>query len=122
MTSNAPDTFPKLLLEHAWPDRTTRKPRKRLRNLAELDLGASRRRGRGAARGLSAMGFIRGDKLAIIGDNRPRLYWAIAATQALGGCRSRSIRTRSPRRWPSSSITPRCVSRFAEDQNRSTSW
>jgi long-chain acyl-CoA synthetase len=35
--------------------------------------------------GLSAMGFHRGDKLAIIGDNRPRLYWAIAATQALGG-------------------------------------
>src|ERR1700739_2638076 len=31
------------------------------------------------------MGFERGDKLAIIGDNRPRLYWAIAATQALGG-------------------------------------
>ena len=31
------------------------------------------------------MGFRRGDKLAIIGDNRPRLYWAIAATQALGG-------------------------------------
>src|SRR5439155_792729 len=31
------------------------------------------------------LGFRRGDKLAIIGDNRPRLYWAIAATQALGG-------------------------------------
>ena len=35
--------------------------------------------------GLAALGFRRGDKLAIIGDNRPRLYWAIAATQALGG-------------------------------------
>ena len=35
--------------------------------------------------GLAASGFRRGDKLAIIGDNRPRLYWAIAATQALGG-------------------------------------
>ncbi len=35
--------------------------------------------------GLAAIGFRRGDKLAIIGDNRPRLYWAIAAAQALGG-------------------------------------
>jgi long-chain acyl-CoA synthetase len=37
------------------------------------------------AGGLAALGFTRGDKLAIIGDNRPRLYWAIAAAQALGG-------------------------------------
>src|SRR5204862_6726316 len=35
--------------------------------------------------GLKALGFARGDRLAIVGDNRPRLYWAIAATQALGG-------------------------------------
>ena len=35
--------------------------------------------------GLAALGFRRGDKLAIIGDNRPRLYWAMAAAQALGG-------------------------------------
>ena len=35
------------------------------------------------AGGLLAMGFRRGDRLAIIGDNRPRLYWAIAATQAI---------------------------------------
>ncbi|WP_341913555.1 AMP-binding protein [Ferrovibrio terrae] len=35
--------------------------------------------------GLAAMGFRRGDKLTIIGDNRPELYWAMAATQALGG-------------------------------------
>jgi len=37
------------------------------------------------AGGLAALGFARGDKLAIIGDNRPRLYWAIAAAQTLGG-------------------------------------
>jgi long-chain acyl-CoA synthetase len=37
------------------------------------------------AGGLASLGFARGDKLAIIGDNRPRLYWAIAAAQALGG-------------------------------------
>jgi long-chain acyl-CoA synthetase len=37
------------------------------------------------ARGLAAQGFGRGDKLAVIGDNRPRLYWAQIAAQALGG-------------------------------------
>jgi long-chain acyl-CoA synthetase len=37
------------------------------------------------ALGLAALGFQRGDKLAIIGDNRPRLYWALTAAQCLGG-------------------------------------
>jgi len=40
---------------------------------------------RALAGGLHAMGLRRGAKLAVIGDNRPRLYWTIAATQALGG-------------------------------------
>ena len=31
------------------------------------------------------MGFQRGDKLIIVGDNRPRLYWAMTAAQAVGG-------------------------------------
>ena len=35
--------------------------------------------------GLAALGFERGDKLAILGSNRPRLYGAMCATQALGG-------------------------------------
>lgn len=37
------------------------------------------------ALGLSACGFGRGDKLSVIGDNRPRLYWAQLAAQCLGG-------------------------------------
>ncbi|MGH7309741.1 MAG: AMP-binding protein, partial [Candidatus Rokuibacteriota bacterium] len=37
------------------------------------------------ALGLASLGFARGDKAAIIGDNRPQLYWAVTATQALGG-------------------------------------
>ena len=40
---------------------------------------------RAFACGLAALGFTRGDKLAIIGDNRPQLYWAMIAAQALGG-------------------------------------
>jgi long-chain acyl-CoA synthetase len=39
----------------------------------------------GLACGLAALGFERGDKLAILGRNRPRLYGAMCATQALGG-------------------------------------
>ena len=86
MTLSKPDTFPKLLLENARmrPDRSANR---------EKDYGIWQtwtwaqvaNEVEALACGLSAMGFRRGDKLAIIGDNRPRLYWAIAATQALGG-------------------------------------
>ena len=41
--------------------------------------------GRLIALGLASLGFRRGDKVAIIGDNRPQLYWAVLGTQALGG-------------------------------------
>ncbi|MBI2207478.1 MAG: AMP-binding protein [Candidatus Rokubacteria bacterium] len=37
------------------------------------------------ALGLAALGFARGDKTAIVGDNRPQLYFSVLATQALGG-------------------------------------
>jgi long-chain acyl-CoA synthetase len=36
------------------------------------------------AHGLADLGLKRGDKIAIIGDNRPRLYWSIVAAQSLG--------------------------------------
>ena len=35
--------------------------------------------------GLATLGFQAGDRLAVIGDNRPQLYWAELAAQALGG-------------------------------------
>lgn len=37
------------------------------------------------AAGLAAHGFTHGDRLAVIGDNRPRLYAAMLAAQSLGG-------------------------------------
>ena len=40
---------------------------------------------RALACGLAAIGFQRGMNLAIIGDNRPRLYWSMLAAQCLGG-------------------------------------
>jgi long-chain acyl-CoA synthetase len=84
--SGAPDTFPKLLLEHARlrPDQPANREKDygiwQSWSWAEVAAEVE-----ALACGLSALGFERGDKLAIIGDNRPRLYWAIAATQALGG-------------------------------------
>ena len=37
------------------------------------------------ALGLASLGFARGARLSVIGDNRPRLYWAQVAAQCLGG-------------------------------------
>ena len=80
------DTFPRLLLHHA----ATRADRPATR---EKDLGIWQTwtwsqvadEVRALACGLAALGFKRGMNLAIIGDNRPRLYWTMAAVQALGG-------------------------------------
>jgi long-chain acyl-CoA synthetase len=37
------------------------------------------------AAGLATLGFRRGDRLVVVGDNRPRLYWSMCAVQSLGG-------------------------------------
>jgi long-chain acyl-CoA synthetase len=81
----APDTFPRLLIEHAQ----TRGDRPAIR---EKDLGIWQTWSwkqvldevRSLAAGLHTLGLRRGDTLAIIGDNRPRLYWAMDAAQAIG--------------------------------------
>lgn len=39
---------------------------------------------RGLAAGLQKLGLKRGDKIAIVGGNRPKLYWSIMAAQILG--------------------------------------
>ncbi|MBA3507100.1 MAG: AMP-binding protein, partial [Betaproteobacteria bacterium] len=80
------DTFPRLLLHHA-------KVRPNHPATREKDLGIWQTwtwsqvaaEVRALACGLAAQGFERGMHLAIIGDNRPRLYWAMAAAQAMGG-------------------------------------
>ena len=40
---------------------------------------------RALAMGLIALGFAKDDKLAILSDNRPQVYWMMAAVQALQG-------------------------------------
>jgi long-chain acyl-CoA synthetase len=85
-TGSAFDTFPKLLLRNAQ----VRGNRPAMR---EKDYGIWQTwtwaqvaaEVRTLACGLAALGFKRGDKLAIIGDNRPQLYWAMIAAQGLGG-------------------------------------
>ena len=67
-----------------WP--TGRRSAKRSRGIWQTYTWAEyRRQVRDFALGLAAHGFRRGDKLAVIGDNRPRLYWAQLAAQCLGG-------------------------------------
>jgi len=80
------DTFPALLLHHAGA-------RGEKTAIREKDLGIWQSWGwsqvadevQALACGLAALGFRRGMNLAIIGDNRPRLYWSFAAAQSLGG-------------------------------------
>ena len=80
------DTFPKLVRANA----ETRALKVAIR---EKDLGIWQahtwrqywEHGRAIALGLASLGFTRGDKVAVVGDNRPELYWAVLATQALGG-------------------------------------
>jgi long-chain acyl-CoA synthetase len=80
------DTFPRLVFHHA-------RVRPRRPAIREKDLGIwqtwtweeAAREIRAFACGLAASGFTRGERLTIIGDNRPRLYWAMAAAQSLGG-------------------------------------
>ena len=79
------DTFPKLLIRNAvmFAGRPA---------MRHKDLGIWRtwtwaqmlEEVRAFSVGLMELGLKRGDKIAVIGNNRPRLYWAMCAAQALG--------------------------------------
>ena len=79
------DTFPKLLRYNA-------EHRAAVPAVREKDLGiwqtwswsGFRDEVRRLAGGFSSLGLRRGDKIAIVGDNRPRLYFAMSAAQSLG--------------------------------------
>jgi len=80
------DTFPRFLLHHARV--RPGHPAAREKDLGiwqSWTWGQVAAEVRALACGLAASGFKRGMHLAIIGDNRPRLYWSMAAAQALGG-------------------------------------
>ncbi len=85
-SSGAPDTVPKLLLRNAdmFPGRQAMR-HKDLGIWQTYSWGDMRNEIRLLALGLRKLGFDRGDRIAIIGDNRPRLYWTFCAAQSLGG-------------------------------------
>jgi long-chain acyl-CoA synthetase len=80
-------TFPKLLAEHAarYGDRRVALQEKRYGIWQTVTWAEWERRVRRFAQGLAALGFRRGEPLAILGDNR--LEWVISelAAQSLGG-------------------------------------
>lgn len=83
--TNFKDTFPKLLLLNA----AERGGRAAIR---EKDLGIWQTwtweqvldEVRALALGLGKLGLEKGDTVAVIGNNRPRLYWSMCAAQSLG--------------------------------------
>jgi len=85
-TAAVADTFPRLLAKHATERPGDPALREKYLGIWQTwswaDTAAEVR---AMACGLAALGFKRGDNLAIIGDNRPRLYMAFAAAQSLGG-------------------------------------
>ncbi len=79
------DTVPKLLLRNA--SLFGERPAMREKNLGIWQTwtwAQAREEIQALSIGLYVLGLKRGETLAIVGDNRPRLYWAFAAAQALG--------------------------------------
>jgi long-chain acyl-CoA synthetase len=84
--ATALDTFPRLLMHHAKVRPTRPAMREKEYGIWQTYTWADVAENvRAIACGLAELGFKRGDRLAIIGDNRPRLYWSVAACQCLGG-------------------------------------
>jgi long-chain acyl-CoA synthetase len=79
------DTIPKLLLRNA--ERYGAKPAFREKEFGIWQTwtwSQARDEIRALALGLKMLGLKRGATIAIIGDNRPHLYWAFTAAQSLG--------------------------------------
>ncbi len=79
------DTLPKVLLHNARA--FARRPAIRLKDLGIWQTWTWEQaldEVRNFAVGLRSLGVRRGDTIAIVGDNRPRLYWSMMAAQSLG--------------------------------------
>ena len=80
------DTLPKLLGRNARESAVAAGIREKTRGVWQTFTWADYRdRVRDFALGLASMGFRRGEKLSVVGDNRPQLYIGQIAAQALGG-------------------------------------
>jgi long-chain acyl-CoA synthetase len=80
------DTVPKLLLRNArqYADKPAIR-RKDLGIWQTWTWSQVQAEVKALAIGLRKLGLERGDSVAIIGSNRPRLYWAFTAVQSIGG-------------------------------------
>ncbi len=80
------DTLPKLVERNAASDPKAAGMREKTRGVWQTYSWTDYRdQVRDFALGLASMGFKRGDKLSVVGDNRPQLYFAQVSAQALGG-------------------------------------
>ncbi len=83
--NGTPDTFPKLLLQHARERASQPAIREKALGIWQSwTWGAMRVEIDALACGLAQAGLARGAHIAVIGANRPRLYWTLTAAQALG--------------------------------------
>ena len=79
------DTFPKLLIRNAnIYGVAAGYAAQRLRHLADWTWAEMLEVVRAYAVGLQRLGLKRGDTIAIVGGNRPKLYWSVMAAQMLG--------------------------------------
>ncbi len=84
--SDAPDTFPEYLLLNA--KRFATRPAFRHKDFGiwqTYSWSEVLEQIRAFSLGLREKGLQKGDKVAVVGQNRPRLYWTFCAVQALGG-------------------------------------
>ena len=80
------DTLPKLVARNAAADPGGAGMREKTRGVWQTYTWADYQdHVRDFAHGMASMGFKRGDKLSVVGDNRPQLYFAQVSAQALGG-------------------------------------
>ncbi|MEL6575862.1 MAG: AMP-binding protein, partial [Pseudomonadota bacterium] len=80
------DTFPKLLALNAEKRAGLAASREKQYGIWQSWTWAEvAKETRQIALGLLSLGFEPGDRVAIIGSNRPHLYWSMVATQMAGG-------------------------------------
>ena len=78
-------TFPGLLLKHSQNSADSPAFREKYLGIWQTySWRESAEQVRALACGFAAMGLKRGDTIAIIGDNRPQLYWVFLAAQSIG--------------------------------------
>lgn len=83
--AHSDDTFGKLMRVNAWV--RGERPAFRLKELGvwrTWTWAQAYQETRALAQGLCDLGVERGDRVAVAGANRPKLYWSVAAAQMLG--------------------------------------